>query len=407
MRSQRLVSLHFQNIRSLALKAGIVSVLLLGLASVNASAQSSTQASTTDIPQPAIPDSTSDFIPDFTLDFTSDSTPTSTIGGRSQPQLLHTLSGQAERLQISPDGRLAAAVLTDPSTGTMGTLLRIWNLDSGRELHTLRKSDDFSDDFIDNITFSPDGSILASGQYSAAERMLQITLWDVETGREIRTLRRAMTASVMLLPGGGTMTSNSIALVFSSDGQTLYSAGVSPVIQVWDLSRGTLQRSLSARPTAIRAMALSPDGQTLAASYFDGTLSLLEASTGNLLQTLPGLGDTLSLSFSPDGQALMSWTDISTDDLSAGRTVQVWNWRSGSLMHTLPYFSAASWAEFSPTKALVAIGSEAEGIRLFDSQTGDAVQMIPDSDQTWLFAYDGRTVLGGGASGIRVWQMMP
>jgi WD40 repeat protein len=71
--------------------------------------------------------------------------------------------------------------------------------------------------WVESVAFSPDGRLLASGSWDNT-----IKLWDVATGREVRTLT------------GHTDTVNSVA--FSPDGRLLASGSYDNTIKLWDIS---------------------------------------------------------------------------------------------------------------------------------------------------------------------------
>ena len=75
------------------------------------------------------------------------------------------------------------------------------------------------------MAFSPDGTILASGSDNAI-----VDLWEVNTGREIRTLA-GHTGSVL-------------SVAFSPDGNTLASGSVDATVKLWDINTGDEIRTL-------------------------------------------------------------------------------------------------------------------------------------------------------------------
>ncbi len=75
-------------------------------------------------------------------------------------------------MAFSPDGALLAL-------GLYGHVIKLWELESGRELRTLTGHSGK----VNSVAFSPDGALLASESGDDT-----IKLWEVESGRELRTL---------------------------------------------------------------------------------------------------------------------------------------------------------------------------------------------------------------------------
>jgi len=157
----------------------------------------------------------------------------------------------------------------------------------------------------------------------------------------------------------------------------------------------------------VRSLAFSPDGSVLAAAVGDdaGTVQLYETATGLPLRTLEGHESIVwGLGFSPDGQWLAS----------AGRdhTARVWDWRAGSLVHTLELPNEVVSVAFSPDSLSLAVGGVDEwpnaAIWIYDVATWQPRMRlaefwnIPDI----AFTPDGSLVVGGGTSrNARVWRM--
>jgi WD40 repeat protein len=118
-------------------------------------------------------------------------------------------------------------------------------------------------------------------------------------------------------PGGST---GVVDIAFTADGQTLYSAGSDQTIRKWEVSTGTLVDTLvlDDEPTAL---ALSPDGKTLAFSTEAHTVAsanLADWSQGQVLYEQDSY--IYDLAYTPDGTRL----------ISAGKNGAIWIWDAAS-----------------------------------------------------------------------------
>ncbi|MCA2659044.1 MAG: WD40 repeat domain-containing protein [Microcystis sp. M049S2] len=100
-------------------------------------------------------------------------------------------------------------------SGSVDKTIKLWNVETGKEIRTLKGHDDL----VTSVNFSPDGKTLVSGSWDKT-----IKLWNVETGQEIRTLKGHDSAVR--------------SVNFSPDGKTLVSGSDDNTIKLWNGNNG-------------------------------------------------------------------------------------------------------------------------------------------------------------------------
>lgn len=112
------------------------------------------------------------------------------------------------------------------------------------------------------------------------------------------------------------------ALALSPDGFTVATASAGNTVKLWNAATGQLQATLTGHQDRVTAMAFTPDGHTLATGSDDGTVRLWETATGQPQATLTTLTSVASVTFSPDGHTLATTSDGPDH---SGRAVRLWD----------------------------------------------------------------------------------
>jgi WD40 repeat protein len=209
-------------------------------------------------------------------------------------------------------------------------------------------------DLIYDLAFSPDGKHLASAGY---DRLIK--LWDITSGKEVRTLKDH---------------SDTIySLAFSPDGKLLASAAADRAVKVWDVAGGKRLYTLSDNTDWVYAVAWSPDGKRLAAGGVDKSIRVWEVSAaeGKLVQSVfAHEGPIIKLAYSADGQTLYS--------ASEDRTVKAWD--TARLTERKVYAKQPEAIQSLDIRAgQIAIGRYDGALVLLDDQSGQVQsQSLPE-----------------------------
>lgn len=206
------------------------------------------------------------------------------------------------------------------------------------------------------LAFSPDGQTLVAGilewgQFGGrgGKESGGIEFWDVEQGTLIRTV---------------TDDSPTVDLVFSPNGQFVATTPNQGSIKVWDAATGSLIRivpGLSCASFSPNGASIACVGGATASAPQVGIVNLYRLQDGEKLRTLTAPAGTstshqLHVAFSPDGRY------VTASDWNG--TVTVWNTSTGEVVDTFDEGAGVHAAVFSPDSKTLATGCENQTLRM-------------------------------------------
>ena len=268
-----------------------------------------------------------------------------------------------------------------------------------------------SSDGIASMVFSPDGTILAYGDYGNS----LVTLIDASTGETIRTLEghtepvsalafspdgviMASTGTVNLPPGkDGSVrlwdvqtgkqlavfqTTGTSALTFSPDGALLAGSVLAPVqfgqtnlvqVLLWDVQA---RSQIKAFKDVFNSLSFSPDGNLLATSARDNAIHIFDVQSGEETMTLLAHTDLVSaVAYSADGKLLASG--------GSDKSIYLWDTANGNQLRTLTgHEGGVSLVGFGPEGTVLA--SLGDGLALTRSN-GQITMTFADEDKFLRF----------------------
>lgn len=290
--------------------------------------------------------------------------------------LLRTMQGHAgwvKAVAVTPNGDQAVSASFDRT-------LKLWNLDSGRDMLTLRGH---SRDVL-AVAVTPDGgrAISASGDET-------LKVWDLESGQELRTLEGH---------SGGVC-----ALAITPDGQRVVSAAGDKTLKVWDLNSGDELRTLRGHHGAVLGVAVTSDGRQAVSASCDQTLKVWDLGSGNALRTLRGHTDwVLAAAVTPDGRWAVS--------ASSDQTLKVWDIGNGAeLRSLLGHHGSIHGVAITPDGRRLISASDDETLRLWDLDSGDELRTLQGHHGSVLgvaVTSDGRRAVSTSSDQtLRLWDL--
>lgn len=289
----------------------------------------------------------------------------------------HVLAVPGKALQavaFSPGGEVLA-------TGGSDHAVRLWDVESGQELNQLKKHTAT----VMALAFTADGLTLASGAHDT-----QVRFWDMTSRQERPTSFK----------GPGTVA----GVAFTRDGKTVAAATSTVLLRLGDPATGQPAWTPRGHTHLVRGVAIAPDCRTIVTSSWDGTVKLWDPA-GNERLSLTGITSGVdAVAIAPDGQTLAA---VGRHD----KLVRFWDTATGKNKRELKgHELGLLCVAFSPDGKLLASGGIDKTVRLWDLAAGKEQQVLPgalDTVNCLAFSPDGGTVAWSGQDKVvRLWDVV-
>jgi len=297
--------------------------------------------------------------------------------------VLGTLTNGVGAVAFSPDGQWLAASTARMAAGTgtpetrfidpgaLPSEVKVWDASGRKEVATLSGHHTG----VRALAFAPDGKRLASACVEG-----QVILWDLPAGSPHRVLGRFQVPI--------------LAIGFFPEGDCLAIGGgdlrgQETLLKVIDVAKGRPMTSFQGHRGAVFALAVSPDGETLATAGLDQTIRLWDFATGREVRQLRGHTQSIwSLAYDPNGRRLAS--------ASWDRTVKVWSATQRQDCRHFPGLPGGSVA-FSPDCHHLAVGDDT--VAVFHVSAGEPAFWLPGyrfGKAALAWSPDGKLLASGG-----------
>ena len=315
-------------------------------------------------------------------------------------------------LKMTPDSNSLITAETVPS----GTILRVWDIKTGKQLRVIKRDDAA----VSHIFFNGRTMLVAeeSGEDDATGAL---ATYDWQTGKILQTrqemlcgvsdngkwiaidrstqnARQAMIVDLAHDKPFATLTGQVSRVMFSTGGDWLAYESAAGDTAVVRKTAGGAAHTIHGRGAEFSMMALSPDGRWLATGGADFSLHIWDVESGKLAHAVSGQYTPTAIAFSPDGRHIA----VNGGGTDLGSAVQLWDFERRSQAAAPRVKHSVSALAFSRDGAYLAVSSTS--VEVFDQPTNDSVAKL-DCGSVSAFSPNGKWIAANCGGVTKVWSL--
>jgi WD40 repeat protein len=249
--------------------------------------------------------------------------------------------------------------------------------------------------------FMPDGRrvVTTSSRGADFERGRALTIWDLQTKRDQRTIGPATDFFRFLAfdvrPDGGSIALGGTSMASFFGGES--------AVRAWDTTTGKELFRIG-HDLDVNEVAFSPDGEYLATASYDGTAKIIDRS-GREIQVLgkspvPNRGQLVfsDVAFSFDGRLVATAENVWGQD----QRVRIWDWVRGKLVFTIDADSPVPQVDLDPTGPRVVLTGADGRTEVWDVDTRERLTVLAGSSgdvKDLAFSPDGSRIATASVDG--------
>jgi WD40 repeat protein len=300
------------------------------------------------------------------------------------------------------------------TAGDYGSHVRIWNLNTGKEVARFAQSS------VSEITFSPDGTMIASSGRDNSARIWKYanTMAGAAFNYDSAVRRVLFSPSGNYLAVARQSGRNSLYdinknqsfllqhsdlahhMAFTDDDQFLATGGKDGAARIWESATGReLVRFVPEKPGPIQKVDLSFDGRYLAVAGDKGIAYVWETAARRIVKKIEHAGDLWGVRFSPDGSYLATY-----GDRGRAKILKSGLWNESLILN---HGDAVLDGLFSPSGRYFATASADGRAKVWETNNWDLIASFSHSEYPYLviFNQDEKLIATADGANIRIWQI--